>query len=68
MIKDTLEPLKKIREKKGYSYLDMADLLGISKSYYWQIEHKKKRLSYDMALKIASIFEVKPDELFYDEF
>ena len=46
----------------------MADILGISKPYYWQIEHDQKRLSYDMAIKIADIFHLKPDDLFYDEF
>lgn len=59
--------LKFLREKKGLSYQDMAELLGISKAYYWQIEHKNRRLYYDMAKKIAAIFGLKPDALFFDE-
>ena len=46
----------------------MADILGISKPYYWQIEHDQKRLTYEMARKIAEIFHLKPDDLFYEEF
>ena len=46
----------------------MAELLGISKSYYCQIEQKKRRLYYEMAKKIAFIFDLKPDDLFYEEY
>ena len=46
----------------------MADKLNISKSFYWQIENKKRRLSYETAIKIANIFNTKPDSLFYDDF
>lgn len=58
--------LTKFREDKHYSYEDMAKKLNISKCFYWQIEHKKRRLSYDMAKKIATIFKVKPDDIFYE--
>ena len=60
--------LREYRNEKGYTYLDMSKLLNISKPFYWQIENGKRRLTYDMAKKIASIFNVKPDEIFYDEF
>lgn len=45
----------------------MAKILKISKTFYWQIENRKRRLSYDMAIKIASIFKMTPDKLFYDD-
>ncbi len=61
------EGLKNLREQYGYSINDMAERLGISKSYYCQIEQKKRRLHYEMAKKIASIFNLKPDDLFYEE-
>ena len=61
------EKLAKKREEKGFTYQDMAEKLGISKCYYWQLEHKKRRLYYDLAKRIALILETKPDELFYDE-
>ena len=59
------EKLKNIREKYGYSYKDMANMLGISKCFYWQIENKKRRLYYDMAKNIARVFNLKPDDLFF---
>ena len=61
------EKLAKKREEKGITYQDMAEKLGISKCYYWQLEHKKRRLYYDLAKRIALILETKPDELFYEE-
>lgn len=66
-MKDYFEKLTKIREEHQYSYQDMADFLQISKCYYWQLEHKKRRLYYDMAKKIAEVFKMQPDEIFYDE-
>ena len=63
-----MENLKKLRLEKNYSFNHMAKELNISKTYYWQIEHNQRRLSYDMAIKIANIFSKKPDEIFYHEF
>lgn len=58
--------LTKLRKLKKYTYEDMADKLGISKCFYWQIEHKKRRLYYDMAMRIATIFNLKPDDIFFE--
>lgn len=63
-----MEKLKELRLKNKFTNQIMADTLGISKPYYWQLEHNQKRLSYNMAIKIAEIFNLKPDDLFYDEF
>ncbi len=60
--------LKELRIKNNYSQQYMASLLNISKAFYCQIENSQRRLSYDMAIKIASIFNLKPDQLFYDDF
>lgn len=60
--------LKKVRKKKHLSCKEMAEKLNISKPFYWQIENKKRRLSYPMAMKIAYILGTKPDKIFYDEF
>lgn len=59
--------LTKLREKNNYSYEQMSKMLDISKSYYWQLENKNRRLSYKMAKKIANIFNLRPDDLFYEE-
>lgn len=63
-----MDRLKEIRKKCNFTYGFMADLLNISKAYYWQIENNQKRISYDLAIRISSIFHLKPDDLFYDEF
>ncbi|MDD2469588.1 MAG: helix-turn-helix transcriptional regulator [Bacilli bacterium] len=62
-----LEKLQSFRLKENYTHQDMANCLNISKSFYWQLENKKRTLTYKMAIKIADIFNKKPDELFYDE-
>lgn len=59
--------LKKIRLKNNYTSKDIADILGISKPFYSQIENGRRRLTYDMAVRIATIFKMKPDELFYED-
>jgi len=63
-----MEKLKELRIKNNYTFDDMAKMLGISKPYYWQIENKKRRLYYSLAKKIANIFKLKPDDIFYEEF
>lgn len=63
-----MKKLKEYRIKNNFSYEFMAYLLNISKTFYWQIENDNKRLSYDLAVSIADIFHMTPDELFYDDF
>ena len=63
-----MNKLKTLRKTNNYSTQHMADMLKISKTFYWQIENNKRRLSYDMAIRIASIFNLKPDNLFFDDF
>ena len=59
--------LEKLRKNVGLTYQDMASKLRISKSQYWQLEHNNRRLSYEMAKKIAHIFHLKPDDIFYED-
>lgn len=59
--------LKKLRLKNNYTSRYIADLLGISKPFYSQIENGRRRLTYDMAVRIAKIFKMKPDEIFYED-
>ena len=67
MKKNVINSLLKLRLEYGYSYQKMSELTGISKTFYWQIEHKERRLSYELAKKIAKVFNKKPDEIFYNE-
>ncbi len=64
------EPIKKLvelRKKFNYSHADMGKMLNISKTYYWQLENGNRRLYYHLAVKIADIFKLKPDDLFFEE-
>ncbi len=61
------EKLEELRIKNNFTYQDMADKLGVCKSYYWHLEHKNRRIYYDTAQKIAAIFKLKPDDIFYEE-
>ena len=57
--------LKRCRTDHKYTCKEMAKMLKISPSYYSQIENGKRKLDYKMAVKIASIFELYPDDIFY---
>lgn len=59
--------LKKIRKQNGYNIKKMSEKLGISSSYYSQIESQARGLSYDMAVRISMVLKTKPDVIFYDE-
>lgn len=59
------DKLKKIRKENQLTVYDMAKMLHITASFYSQLENKKRRLFYDMAIRIASIFNMHPDDLFY---
>ncbi len=65
---EVFQKLFDVRTRNRFTYQDMAEKLGISKCYYWQIEHRRRRLYYDLAKKIAFIFDMKPDDLFFDAF
>lgn len=62
-----MSKLKLLRNEKKYSCYRMAELLGISKTYYWQLEKGTRRVTYDMAIKIAHIFNTTPDDVFYED-
>lgn len=61
-----LQKLKRMRQQKDYTYQYVADHNGISKEYYWMIENGKRRLSYELAVKIAQVFETSPEEIFLE--
>lgn len=61
----TTEKLKQIRKQHGYTIYQMAEKIGITPSFYSQLENKRRRLFYDMACLIADVFNMKPDEIFY---
>lgn len=58
--------LKELRKANGYTVEKMSQAVGISKSFYSQLENGSRKLSYDMAVKMSKVFGMKPDEIFYD--
>ena len=61
------EKLIKKREEKGYTQEQVARAVGISKSHYSHIELGSRLPAYDIMMKIANFFNVKPDYFFYNE-
>ena len=57
MNKDSIKKLTKLEELRinnNLTHKQMADILKISKAYYWQIENGNRNLYYKLAIKIAS--------------
>lgn len=61
-----MNKLQKLRIKNKITIKEMAQMLNISYTYYWQIENKDRKLYYKLAVKIAKIFNLKPDDIFFD--
>lgn len=59
-----MDKLKLYRKEAGLTQLEMGELLGISESGYCLIENGKRRLTYDMAVKIATILKMNPSDIF----
>ena len=55
------------RKNRKISLDELAQQLGVSKSYLSLIEKGSRKLSYDLAVRIASCLETTPDELFFDD-
>lgn len=62
----SLDKLSAIRKQKGLSFKEVGESAGITKEYYWMIENGQRGLSYPLAVKIAAVFEMKPDDIFLD--
>jgi transcriptional regulator with XRE-family HTH domain len=57
------ERIRRIRQEKKISGTKVAQLLGITPQYYYDIEKGKRNLSAENASKIAKIFNVSVDYL-----
>lgn len=57
--------LKELRLENKYTIKIMSEKTGLSKSFYWQIENGVRNLTYENALKISAVFNLKPDDVFY---
>ncbi|MEG0364748.1 MAG: helix-turn-helix transcriptional regulator [Erysipelotrichales bacterium] len=55
------------RKNCGVTLSMLAEEIGVSKSYISHIEKGNRRLSYDLAYKLANYFNMSPDELFLED-
>ena len=62
-----MNKLKELRKLHNLSIKQMANIIGISPTYYWQIENNKRNLYYKTAVQIAKVFNLKPDDIFYEK-
>lgn len=60
---DNASRLREIRESKGLSGTKVAELLGISPQYYYELEKGKKRLNDELLMKLAGLYNVSTDYL-----
>lgn len=61
-----MKNLKKIREKLGYTQIDLANILGVKQATIAMWETGKSKPTIDKALKLAKLFNVSVEELFDD--
>jgi transcriptional regulator with XRE-family HTH domain len=62
-MKKTTNRLKELREGKGKSGTEIAELLGISPQYYYDLEKGNKRLNETWIRKLMAIYKVPSDYL-----
>ncbi len=55
--------LKYTRTSRGLTMVQLGSLIGCSKQYIYALESGDVRLSYEMAVKIATALGTTPDEL-----
>jgi transcriptional regulator with XRE-family HTH domain len=55
--------IRELRKERGFTGPQIAKILNITPTYFYELELGKKRLSADMASRIAEIFGVTVDYL-----
>ncbi len=61
------EKLYILRKRDGLSQKQMSEILDVSESYVWKMEHSQKTPNAAMLIKIAQLFNVSFDQLMNDE-
>lgn len=56
--------IKKLRTAAKLSQESMAEKLSCSREFISRVENQKERVSLNMLLKIAELFNVKPSDFF----
>ena len=58
------DKLIKLRKEHGYTQKLIAQMLGVSRSFYARIESGIRNPSYGLAKHIASILDADPEDIF----
>ena len=58
------EKLIKFRKDAGLTQKNIAEKLGISESYYCQLENGNRRMPLQIALDISAILNKTPNDIF----
>jgi DNA-binding XRE family transcriptional regulator len=59
-----MDNLVKFREEARLTQKQLAYKIGISESYYCLLEKGKRRMSLELALKIATVLKKTPNDIF----
>jgi len=59
--------LKMLREKNGLTVKEIADLLGISESFYYKIESGIRNPTINLARDISNLFGKNINYIFFNE-
>jgi putative transcriptional regulator len=57
--------LNMLREKKGLTLEQVAEVLGKSKQCYWNYEKGIRKIPLDIAIKLSNIYGVKIEDIFF---
>jgi len=59
--------LIRLRKERKMTQQQVAEILGITRSFYGMIETGDRNPTLDLAKKIAELFQVDIEEIFFDE-
>ena len=61
--------LKELRESKGYTQQRMADMLGMSRQFYYMVENGKRKPKLDivLAVKIGKALNISLKQIYNNE-
>jgi len=61
---DTMKRLRELRRKRDLTQDDIARVVGISRSFYTQIENGTRTPSLKVAMRLAHLFDVSVEAIF----
>lgn len=64
---DPATPLARLKERRGYSFRELAFLTGLSAGYLCRVANGRRQLSPEAALTVARVLGVNPQRLVTDD-